>query len=172
MTKQTAIIIGAGPAGLTLALELRRRTEIHPVVLEQSEYMGGISRTHQYKGNRMDIGGHRFFSKSDRVMNWWLARLPLEAHSPGSHAFAYQGEHRSMDTSGEGPNAAVQDRVMLLRQRKSRIYFLRRFFEYPIRLTADTLRKLGAVRTLKIGASYIRSVLRPIRDAVNLEQFF
>jgi protoporphyrinogen oxidase len=171
-SQRRAIIIGAGPAGLTAAFELITRSDILPIVIEKSSVMGGISRTHQYKGNRMDIGGHRFFSKSDRVMNWWLARLPLEAHSPGSQAFAYQGEHRSMETSGEGPNAAVQDRVMLLRQRKSRIYFLRRFFEYPIRLTADTLRKLGAVRTLKIGASYIRSVLRPIRDAVNLEQFF
>src|SRR5580658_9120381 len=66
-----AIIIGAGPAGLTAALELLRRTDIVPVVLEASEEIGGISRTIRYKGNRMDIGGHRFFSKSDRVMQWW-----------------------------------------------------------------------------------------------------
>jgi protoporphyrinogen oxidase len=67
-----ALIIGAGPAGLTAAFELVHRTEIQPVVLEKSEYMGGISRTVRYKNNRIDIGGHRFFSKSDRVMDWWM----------------------------------------------------------------------------------------------------
>src|SRR5277367_6631510 len=71
-----AIIIGAGPAGLTAALELLRRTDIVPVVLEASEEIGGISRTIRYKGNRMDIGGHRFFSKSDRVMQWWMELMP------------------------------------------------------------------------------------------------
>jgi protoporphyrinogen oxidase len=69
MSKQ-AIIIGAGPAGLTAAFELLTRTDIVPIVIEKSPHIGGISRTANYKGNRMDIGGHRFFSKSDRVMQW------------------------------------------------------------------------------------------------------
>jgi len=71
MKQGTAIIIGAGPAGLTAALELQRHSmSSHPV--EASREIGGISRTVRFKGNRMDIGGHRFFSKSDRVMRWWL----------------------------------------------------------------------------------------------------
>src|SRR5690349_16674026 len=74
---KVAVIIGAGPAGLTAALELLERTDIRPIVLEMSEEMGGLSRTVEYKGNRIDIGGHRFFSKSDRVMDWWLSVLPL-----------------------------------------------------------------------------------------------
>ena len=74
-----AIIIGAGPAGLTAAIELQRTTGIQPVVVEASQDIGGISRTVRYKGNRMDIGGHRFFSKSDRVMQWWLDLMPVEA---------------------------------------------------------------------------------------------
>ncbi len=73
-----AVIIGAGPAGLTAGLELLRRTEIVPVILEASDEIGGISRTIRYKGNRMDIGGHRFFSKSDRVMEWWVELMPPE----------------------------------------------------------------------------------------------
>src|SRR6266540_7009043 len=109
--KPQAIIIGAGPAGLTAAYELLTRTGIHPIVIERYDYMGGISRTVQYKGNRMDIGGHRFFSKSDRVMNWWLQQLPQEISEE---------------------DAEKQDDVMLVRTRKSRIYFLRKFFEYPI----------------------------------------
>ena len=79
MSNKTALIIGAGPAGLTAAYELLLRTDVRPIVLEKSEYMGGISRTVNYKGNRIDIGGHRFFSKSDRVMNWWMDVMPLEA---------------------------------------------------------------------------------------------
>jgi len=55
-----------GAGGLTAGLELLRRTDIVPVILEASQEIGGISRTIRYKGNRMDIGGHRFFSKSDR----------------------------------------------------------------------------------------------------------
>jgi protoporphyrinogen oxidase len=147
---KTAVIIGAGPAGLTAAYELLTRTGIRPIVLERDTYLGGISRTIQYRGNRMDLGGHRFFSKSNRVMDWWLAQLPI----------ARNGEAERAD-----------DR-MLVRSRKSRIYFLRRFFNYPIQLTPDTLRNLGARRTLRIGVSYLRSVLFPIREPRNLEQFF
>jgi protoporphyrinogen oxidase len=65
------VIAGAGPAGLTAAYELTRHG--HPcVVLEaDSTMVGGISRTDQYKGYRFDIGGHRFFSKSDEVNRFW-----------------------------------------------------------------------------------------------------
>ncbi len=79
----TAIIIGAGPAGLTAALELIRHTGIKPILLEAGNQVGGLSRTIQYNGNRMDIGGHRFFSKSDRVMQWWLDLLPMESVAQG-----------------------------------------------------------------------------------------
>ncbi|MDP4266742.1 MAG: NAD(P)-binding protein, partial [Bacteroidota bacterium] len=75
---KTAIIIGAGPAGLTAAYELVTRTDIKPVIYEMSDEIGGISKTTNYKGNRIDLGGHRFFSKSDRVMDWWLNIMPLQ----------------------------------------------------------------------------------------------
>src|ERR1700754_661939 len=92
---KTAIIIGAGPAGLTAGLELLRRTDIHPVILEASDEIGGISRTIKYKGNRMDIGGHRFFSKSDRVMQWWVDLMPPDVEAPGSEPeISYQGKKR------------------------------------------------------------------------------
>ncbi len=76
-----AIIIGGGPAGLTAAYELLKHTDIKPVILEQSEYVGGLAKTVNYKGNRIDIGGHRFFSKSDKVINWWLNILPIDENS-------------------------------------------------------------------------------------------
>jgi protoporphyrinogen oxidase len=172
MKSKRAIIIGAGPAGLTAAYELLTKTDIQPIVIEKSEYMGGISRTVNYNGNRIDIGGHRFFSKSDRVMAWWLQMLPLEASETGSVAIRYHQMERAIATSGDGPNPAAENRVMLLRPRKSRIYYLRRFFDYPMTLSKDTLLNLGLWRTFKIGMSYVKSSLFPIKPEQNLEQFF
>src|SRR5207247_11210426 len=124
MTKKQAIIIGAGPAGLTLALELLRRTDIQPVILEQSEYMGGISRTVRYKGNRMDIGGHRFFSKSDRVMQWWFDVLPLERPPEGEpqteaeREIGYHGRRRIVRAPARrDADSAPDDDVMLVGNR-------------------------------------------------------
>jgi protoporphyrinogen oxidase len=171
---QRAIIIGAGPAGLTAAYELLTRTNIIPTVIEKSDAMGGISRTVNYKGNRIDIGGHRFFSKSERVMNWWMEMLPLEASASGNGqtTIRYHRSEREVATSQAGPHAATEERVMLLRPRKSRIYYLRRFFNYPISLSADTLLKLGLWRTFKIGTSYTVSTLAPVKPENTLEQFF
>src|SRR5436190_23472225 len=141
MTKQTAVIIGAGPAGLTAAFELLERSDVKPIVLEMSEYMGGIARTINHKGNRIDIGGHRFFSKSDWVMDWWARMLPLAA-SPGLDAgdrelvLAYQGKQRTL--SGGAPASEADARVMLVRRRLSRIYFDGKFFDYPLKANLET----------------------------------
>ncbi len=164
-----AVIIGAGPAGLTAAYELLTRTEIIPIVLEKSSYMGGISRTVEYKGNRIDIGGHRFFSKSERVMDWWLQHMPLENSHDAGQTIAYHNRLHAIPASAPNGNG---ERVMLVRERRSRIYFLRRFFDYPIQLSAKTLRNLGLTRVAKIGASYAWNALFPPRRIENLEQFF
>src|ERR1700684_452450 len=118
-----AIIIGAGPAGLTAALELLRRTDVQPIVLEASQEIGGISRTIRYKGNRMDIGGHRFFSKSDRVMRWWMELMPRAEDDAGRIApdpveITYHGKRRIVEVPaispqhpplrGMGPLSAVE----------------------------------------------------------------
>ena len=232
MTKK-AIIIGAGPAGLTAGLELLRRSEIVPVILEASDEIGGISRTIRYKGNRMDIGGHRFFSKSDRVMQWWMELMPPDLSVPGVPAsdaetaaqhvenrangkpleISYQGKrrvvavpahlqeepplrglgpllgdaddedtepgedsesdvaHRDVDETVGVPDPANPDLVMLIRPRRSRIYYLRKFFDYPITLTANTLRNLGVVRMMRVGTSYAISRVRQIKPEKSLEDF-
>src|SRR5690349_9015762 len=90
--RKRAVIIGAGPAGLTAAYELLTRTDVVPIVLEKTNYMGGISRTVNYKGNRIDIGGHRFFSKSNRVMQWWLDILPMQTIDGPNAEITYQRE--------------------------------------------------------------------------------
>ena len=172
--KKTAVIIGAGPAGLTAALELQRQSDnqIQVLVFEMSQHMGGISRTVSHNGNRIDIGGHRFFSKSDRVMEWWLDIMPLEGGLGEKNQITYHRKTRDIETSNEGPDPETEDCVMLLRQRRSRIYYLRQFFDYPISLSPDTLKKLGLLRTFRIGLSYARTMLFPIRNPKNLEEFF
>jgi protoporphyrinogen oxidase len=171
----TAIIIGAGPAGLTAAIELQRNSAIKPILIEASQQAGGISRTIRYKGNRMDIGGHRFFSKSDWVMRWWLELIPVAncggAGNTDERKPRYEGKQCDLPAAGGAHDPQTEDLVMLVRQRKSRIYFLRRFFDYPISLTAATFRNLGVVRTFRCGASYLRSALLPQREERSLEDF-
>ncbi|WP_348267522.1 NAD(P)/FAD-dependent oxidoreductase [Edaphobacter sp. DSM 109919] len=208
-----AIIIGAGPAGLTAALEFLRRSDVTPIVLEASHEVGGISRTVRYKGNRMDIGGHRFFSKSDRVMQWWLDLMPLEVDSSCPQTASAEGDRcvvaipaRLLEEPvlrGAGPLLAKReqahpnqtgvevalnssesgytatmvampvdpDLVMLVRPRKSRIYYLRKFFDYPITLTATTLKNLGVAQTIKVVVSYTISQVSQIKPEKSLEDF-
>jgi protoporphyrinogen oxidase len=169
MTRRTAIIIGAGPAGLTAALELLERSDYLPIVLQRDDCLGGISRTVVYRGNRMDLGGHRFFSKSDRVMNWWLRILPLESDTP-DNKITYHNRSRTVQANSQ-TKADSSIPAMLIRPRKSRIYFMRRFFDYPVSLSYKTLRQLGLLRTIKIILSYLRAVVFPIRRELSLEDF-
>ena len=179
--QETAIIIGAGPAGLTAALEFCRRSSIRPIVLESSNRIGGLSCTIRYNGNRIDIGGHRFFSKSDRVMDWWTSLMPIESEQgQGEFAIRYQNQQRTMDLAdaktsrshGGVAMATDPDCVLLVRPRKSRIYFMRSFFDYPLSLSAATLKRLGLLRTLRIGFSYIKAHLFQRKPEQSLQDFF
>jgi len=172
---ETAIIIGAGPAGLTAAYELVTKTNIQPIILEQSADMGGISKTVVYKGNRIDIGGHRFFSKSDVVMQWWQQILPLQGVGTNEvipNEITYHRKKTTVAFSPNGPNPDQTDRVMLIRKRVSRIFYLRKFFDYPISLSFHTLQNLGVVRVIKIGISYVAIRLFPLKKVTTLEEFF
>lgn len=170
--QQNAIIIGAGPAGLTAAYELLTRTNIKPIILEQSKEIGGLSRTVNYKGNRMDIGGHRFFSKSDRVMEWWLKILPIDPAQKGEVSLQYQQKQASLKIQDAENISEDPDSIMLVRPRRSRIYFLKKFFPYPLSLSISTLQKLGAIRTIKILFSYLWVKCFPRKQVHTLEDFF
>lgn len=173
--EKVAIIIGAGPAGLTAAYELLHKSDIKPIVFEASDDLGGLAKTVNYKGNRIDIGGHRFFSKSDRVMKWWNNILPLQGKPTGEDLIfdiTYHNQTRPVELNSNGPDPEKEDRVMLIRNRLSRIFFLRKFFNYPISLNLNTINNLGIVRMIRIGLSYARARLFPIREEKSLEDFF
>jgi protoporphyrinogen oxidase len=171
--RKIAVIAGAGPAGLTAALEFLRRSDITPIVFEADSQVGGISKTVNYRGNRMDLGGHRFFSKSDWVMRWWQEILPVASGQLDAGEILrlkYQGESR--DLVPELSNAASPDAVMLIRQRLSRIFYRRRYFDYPLKFNAGTVTNMGLFETLRIGLSYGRAQLARRSPEVSLEDFF
>jgi protoporphyrinogen oxidase len=170
MKKKTAVIIGAGPAGLTAAYELLQHSDIKPVIFEMSGDTGGISKTVEYRGNRIDIGGHRFFSKSEKVMAWWDTILPQQgALSKDDKAL---GRQISCSDKIGAPDPEKTDRVMLIRSRLSRIFYLRSFFDYPVSLNFNTVKNLGLIRIVKIGFSYILVRIFPVRNEKTLEDFF
>jgi len=171
--EKVAVIAGAGPAGLTAALELLRDTDIKPQVFDCDAQVGGISKTVVYRGNRMDLGGHRFFSKSDWVMRWWQEILPIAAGQSDSDAhlrISYQGKSRDIVPGKQ--SATSSEAVMLVRRRLSRIFYRRRFFDYPLKLNANTLGNMGLLETLRIGLSYGRSKLIRRSPEISLEDFF
>jgi len=169
---RVAVIVGAGPAGLTAALEMLRRSDITPAVFEAEAQVGGISKTINYRGNRMDLGGHRFFSKSDWVMRWWQEILPLadgQAAAGKALRIGYQRQER--DLLPEAFGAATSDAVLLVRQRLSRIFYRRRFFDYPLKLSPNTIRNMGLIESLRTGMSYAQARLAHRSPEVSLEDF-
>lgn len=165
---QKVIIIGAGPAGLTAAYELlSKSTDVKVVILEETDCLGGISRTVNYKGNRMDMGGHRFFSKVPEVNEWWERMLPLQ----GKKSYDDIALGREVPVVPGGPDPEREDRVMLTRTRVSRILFDGRFYDYPISLKPETFKNMGLLKTFQVGCSYLKAVLHK-RPEDNLENFY
>ena len=166
MKEKQIVVIGAGPAGLTAAIELLKKG-YSVTVLEATDRIGGISQTVRYAGNRMDIGGHRFFSKDDRVNQWWAERMPLQ----GAPAWDDKRLNAEKDYAPGGPDPEEDDRVMLLRDRVSRIYFKRHFFDYPISMKWSTIRSMGFFTTLRAGFSYLISCAHKLPET-SLENFY
>lgn len=163
-----ALIIGAGPAGLTAAYELLKQSkDIEVTVFEETEEFGGISKTVNYKGNRMDMGGHRFFSKIPEVNEWWDNMLPMQ----GSKSYDDIFLERESTIAPVGPDPEKEDRVMLTRHRVSRILFDDKFYDYPISLKPETFKNFGFFTTIKVGFSYLATIFHK-RPETNLENFY
>ena len=163
------IIIGAGPAGLTAGYQLvkDKNEEYEVIILEESNDIGGISKTVKYNGNRMDIGGHRFFSKDQEVMDFWEELMPIQ----GVNSFDDEKLGREKPLKEGGPNPEKEDKVMLVRTRVSRIYYLKKFFDYPISLKLQTFTNMGIIRTIKAGFSYLKTIFVKKKE-VSLENFY
>jgi protoporphyrinogen oxidase len=129
-------IIGGGPAGLTAAYELTR-LNYTPVVFEKGSRVGGIARTEEYKKFHFDMGGHRFFTKSEEVNQIWKEVL-LEQ--------------------------------FLRRPRLSRIYYRRKFFNYPLK-PINALLGLGMVESVLIMFSYVRWKMFPYKQEETFEEW-
>ena len=168
MKKKKVVIIGAGPSGLTAAYQLLKNSNKYEVViLEESNDIGGISKTVKYHGNRMDIGGHRFFSKDKRVVDFWTNIMPLQ----GKDSYDDIKLNRKKQLSIGGADPETDDNVMLIRQRVSRIYYLKKFFDYPITLKRETFKNMGFKNTIESGFSYLKSLIIK-KDEVSLENFY
>ena len=165
--RKNIIIIGAGPAGLAVAYYLLKNTEYKPVVLEATEYIGGISRTHRYNGNRMDLGGHRFFTKNNEVMELWQELFPIQ-EMPSKDDIILG---RTEKFSASGINPEETDEVFLKRNRLSRIYFLKKFFDYPISFKPSTFINMGFLNVMKAGFGYLYSCAVK-RKENSLEDFY
>lgn len=163
------LIIGGGPAGLTAAYELltRGKGEVEVVLFEETDKFGGISRTVEYNGNRMDMGGHRFFSKVPEVNAWWDRMLPRQ----GKPAYDDIVLNRPSTLAEGGPDPEKEERVMLRRNRISRIFFNNRFFDYPISLKPETFTNMGLGTTIVAGFSYLKAMIFK-RKENSLEDFY
>ena len=166
LKKKNAIIIGAGPAGLTAAYYLLTLTNIRPIVLEKENFVGGISRTMNFNGNRMDIGGHRFFTKSKEILALWQKILPAQ----GAPALDDKILNRESILVDGGADPEEVDEVFLNRNRVSRIFYRRKFFSYPVALNFDTIKNLGLGEVFSIGASFLKAKYNQ-REENTLEDF-
>ena len=168
LNKKKITIIGAGPAGLSAAYKiLEGSCEFDIDIIEASFSVGGISRTETHGNNKIDLGGHRFFTKSREVEEFWKKVLPMQ----GAPSFDDIVLKRSIPLNPLGPDPEYQDQVLLHRNRVSRIYYGGHFFDYPLTFKLKTILDLGIIKTSVIILSYLYSCLFK-RKENNLENFY
>ena len=166
--KKKVVIIGAGPAGLTAGYSLLKNSKDYEIIiLDKDIQVGGISKTINYNGNRMDLGGHRFFTKDEKINELWQEILPIQ----GKPSYDDKKLNTQKPFVPNGPNPEKNDKVFLIRNRVSRIYYNKKFFSYPVSLSFNTIKNLGFIKTISSGFSYLKSMIIK-KDESNLENFY
>jgi len=164
---QNIIIIGAGPAGLCAAHELLKHKDYNIIILEANNAIGGISRTIKIKNNRIDIGGHRFFSKNKRVTDWWESLFPIQGRPSKDDKLLNRNKKLSLNNS----DPEREDRVMLIRERVSQIYYKHKFFDYPVEFNLSAIINMGFIMTLRAACSFLKAIIYKLPEN-NLENFY
>lgn len=163
------VIIGAGPAGVTAAYQLSKEQEMEVELVEKANFIGGISATMDIDGNKLDLGPHRYYTKSDRVQAFWESFLPLQGKPTIDDI---ELEHKlPFSSDPNAPDPEQTDDVFLKRPRLTRIYHHRKFFDYPVKLSWNTIKGLGFINMMKIGFTYFWALLFKKKET-NLENFF
>ena len=165
--KRTVILIGGGAACLSAAYTLcLNDTNIKPIIVEALDCVGGLARTNETNGIKFDIGPHRFFSKDEKVMNFWGDFFPYQGKPAKDDILL--GRWISKPRGKAIPEK--EDNVLLQRRRFSRIYYENKFYDYPVKMNIKTILNMGILRTLICGLSYIMSCFIK-RKEKNLEDF-
>lgn len=164
------IVGGGGPAGLTASYLFSKNKDYEVILFEKSNYFGGIAKTFEFNGNRIDLGGHRFFSKSEWVMDFWTSIFPVQTERSKDQIILNQ--QVNFENRGKKVDPEKEDNLFLVRNRLSRIFYNRKFFSYPVSLSFETLSNLGLKKSFKIGVDYLKIKAKPIKEEKNLEDFF
>ena len=168
MDKKKVIIIGAGPAGVTAGYELSLNEGYDVTIFDENDIVGGISRTVQHNGYKIDLGPHRFFSKVDRVNELWQKALPLQGKKAKDDLILERDI--PLSTKESAPDPEKEDKVLLYKNRLTRIFiFIILTFNY---FKSRNLKNLGFIRLIKIGFSYLKIRLFPVKKEKSLEDFF
>lgn len=167
--KKNVIIVGAGPAGLTTAYCLLKenKEDYNVVILEQDNVIGGISKTIDFSGYRMDTGIHRFFTKNEDVEKIWLDLLPLQ-NKPAYDEILLE-KKREYDKEGKDPEK--DEKCMLIKDRVTRIFYGRKFYDYPVSINWKTISNMGLITLIKAGFSYLKSCIIKLPET-SLENFY
>src|SRR4051794_18537744 len=138
------VVLGGGPAGLTAGYLLAKRGK-PVIVLESQNQLGGLARTEERDGFRFDLGGHRFFTKAKEVELLWDEIMAQASKEIGEEQW-------------------------LLRPRQSRIYWNKKFLDYPLQ-GMDVIKKLGPVELTRAFASYLVAMVKPKGKEETFEQW-
>lgn len=91
--KKKAVIIGAGPAGLTAGFELLKTGNFDVALVEKEAVVGGLARTTEYKKCRYDIGPHHFITESDKILAWWQEMMEGDFHEHKRYTRIFYKKH-------------------------------------------------------------------------------